>query len=654
MSLQATLTRITQLLRQGGFSSEAKVSYNIVVPILRALQWNTDDPDIVIPEYTVSLKGSQGRVDFALRLAPRQHPVVFIEVKKPTSEEGADQLLEYAFKHGGVPIAVLTNGRVSKFYLPGERGNFQERQFYKLDLFQHSVEEATEVFSRFLHRDRVVSGAALKQAKEALSEKTKNKEIMQILPQAWRDLLEESDEPLRALLIEKIKSLCGHVPSHKTIADFLQQEHQSLQIPSAPAVAPRTAENSSFYQPTNIPTSKIQIIGYELDGTRHTDLSGATTMAAIFNEFQRRDDTFLTHLQAQISQKRPLVSPNRNTLSVHAVPKPLMNGWWVDTNYTSHRKEEFIKIACKIMGVAYQQNLKLLHKQQQQHQALQIPPAPATTPQTVKNSNFDEPANIPSSKTRIIGYELDGNRHTNLIGSTTMTAIFDEFQRRDDTFLTRLQARTSQKRLLVSPNRNTLSVHAVPKRLMNGWWVDTHYNSANKEKFVKIACEIMGVAYQQNLKLIHKLQQQNQSSQIPPVSAVARRAAKNSSPKNSSPYKPVNRPPSKVKIIGYELNGERHTGLIGNTTMAAIFNEFQRRDDTFLTRLRARTSGGKRQLVSPNKNRLPMYSQNTVKKLKNGWWVNTHYSSSHKENFIKVACEIMEITYNRDLKLLWE
>ena len=106
-------------------------------------------------------------------------------------------------------MAVLTNGRVSRFYLPRADGEFQDRNFCKLDLFQHSVDVVADAFSRFLHRDRVASGEALKQAQEELSEKTKNKEIMQILPQAWRDLLEESDEPLRALLIEKSNPCAG-------------------------------------------------------------------------------------------------------------------------------------------------------------------------------------------------------------------------------------------------------------------------------------------------------------------------------------------------------------------------------------------------------------------------------------------------------------
>ncbi len=208
MNLQETIARISQSLQQGRFSSEATVSNGIVLPILRALQWDTDNTEIVIPEYPVSLGGTQGRVDFALSPAPRKNPVVFIEVKKPTSEAGVEQLLQYTYMRG-VPMAVLTNGRVSRFYLPAAGGEFQDRNFCKLDLFQHSVDVVADAFSRFLHRDRVASGEALKQAQEELSEKTKNKEIMQILPQAWRDLLEESDEPLRALLIEKSNPCAG-------------------------------------------------------------------------------------------------------------------------------------------------------------------------------------------------------------------------------------------------------------------------------------------------------------------------------------------------------------------------------------------------------------------------------------------------------------
>ena len=363
MNLQETIARISQSLRQGKFHSEATVSHNIVVPILRALQWNTDDPDIFIPEYPVSLKGSQGWVDFALRPAPGKHPVVFIEVKRPTSEEGADQLLEYAFKHGGVPIAVLTNGQVSKFYLPGERGDFQDRQFYNLDLLQRSVDEAAEVFSRFLHRDRVVSGAALEQAKKELAGKTKNKTIMHNLPQAWRALLEEPDEMLSELLIEKTESLCGYAPTPQAVADFLQQQHRAPQIPPAPAVARRTVKNRNSAEPAPPSPSKTKIIGYELDGIPHTNLIGSTTMMAIFNEFQRQDDTFLDRLQARIgSQKRPLVAPDRNAFLERVRPKQLPNGWWINTHHITAKKEKFLKIACEIMGKTYGRDLKLIWK----------------------------------------------------------------------------------------------------------------------------------------------------------------------------------------------------------------------------------------------------------------------------------------------------
>ncbi len=504
MSLQATLDQIIQLLRRGRFTSEADVSQGIVLQVLRDLEWDTGNIEIVIPEYTAG----RGRVDFALCPAPGKKPVIFIEVKKPALDEGAEQLLEYAFKHGGVPMAVLTNGQVSRFYLPGELGDFQERQFYNLDLLQRSVDEAVEVFSRFLHRDRVVSGAALEQAKKELAGKTKNKTIMHTLPQAWHALLEEPDGLLCDLLIDKTESLCGYAPTPQAVADFLQQQHQSPQIPPAPAVTLRAAENSSPYEPVKIPSSKTKIIGYELDGSRHTNLIGSTTIMAIFDEFQRRDDTFLPRLQARTSQKRPLVSPNKNTFSGRVRPKRLTNGWWIDTHYNSASKEKFVKIACEIMGVAYQQNLKLIHT------SPQIPPIPAVAPQAAKNSHFDEQVKIPSSKSgrsKIVGYELDGKFENSGSGAATMVAIFNRFYDLDHTFLTRLQPKTaSKKRKLVSPDKRNLFTKRSDlaakrtRKLKMGWWVNTNYGSIRIESFLKIACEIMGKTYGRDLKLIWK------------------------------------------------------------------------------------------------------------------------------------------------------
>ena len=135
MSLAEEISRIRKTLETGRFRNEASVSFGAVIPILEALKWPVRNTDIVAPEYSLEAR----RVDFAL-CYPEMKPIVFIEVKQVGQTEGADrQLFEYAF-HAGVPMAVLTDGQEWHFYLPGERGAYQERRVYKLDLLERGLE----------------------------------------------------------------------------------------------------------------------------------------------------------------------------------------------------------------------------------------------------------------------------------------------------------------------------------------------------------------------------------------------------------------------------------------------------------------------------------------------------------------------------------
>lgn len=82
--------------------------------ILRDLGWNDSDLSSreVLPEHAV---GSQ-RVDYALTVG--QVPKVFIECKKwnaPLTRH-EEQICFYAYS-AGVPFAIITNGKVWRFYL---------------------------------------------------------------------------------------------------------------------------------------------------------------------------------------------------------------------------------------------------------------------------------------------------------------------------------------------------------------------------------------------------------------------------------------------------------------------------------------------------------------------------------------------------------
>lgn len=98
------LQRHNQELRQ----SEALTRSALIDPVLRALGWNTEDPNLARPEYSVS----SGKADYAL-LSPGGKVTAFIEAKSLgqslEQDRDIDQLLRYAFTDG-IPYGVLTNG----------------------------------------------------------------------------------------------------------------------------------------------------------------------------------------------------------------------------------------------------------------------------------------------------------------------------------------------------------------------------------------------------------------------------------------------------------------------------------------------------------------------------------------------------------------
>ena len=154
MMLKTKLTEIQGRLTLEHFPNEAAVSQGIVIPILRELNWDTDNPRVVYPEHTA---GGGGRADFAL-CDGSGNPKIFIEVKKIGGdlEDGLKKLMQYA-QSADVHIVVLTDGRTWSFYLPFEAGKDKEKRVFKLDLSEHSAQESSEVLQRYLEKDRVVS-----------------------------------------------------------------------------------------------------------------------------------------------------------------------------------------------------------------------------------------------------------------------------------------------------------------------------------------------------------------------------------------------------------------------------------------------------------------------------------------------------------------
>ena len=241
MQIERTIEDIAQKLREGRFPNEQSISQGIVLRILRDLDWDVYDTNIVWPEYSTG----EGRVDFAL-CAPVGKPRCFVEVKQPgKAVDAVKQALEYAF-HTGAQFVTLTDGRTWSFYLPAEPGSYEDRRVFKLDLFEHTEQESAEILRRYLERGKVASGEALNTARKEYRDRNRRSAARQAIPVAWNELVERQAELPVKLLTDAVESKVGIRPDERDVLKFF-----AGLVPSSAISAP------GQHSPPNLPR-KVQ------------------------------------------------------------------------------------------------------------------------------------------------------------------------------------------------------------------------------------------------------------------------------------------------------------------------------------------------------------------------------------------------------------
>jgi len=91
-------------------SNEATVRYAIVNPFLKMLGWDVENPEEVIPEYSVP--EAKGKADYALFIKElSNNPIAFVEVKKldGINQDVITEKLRYSFDLG-VNYTIITDG----------------------------------------------------------------------------------------------------------------------------------------------------------------------------------------------------------------------------------------------------------------------------------------------------------------------------------------------------------------------------------------------------------------------------------------------------------------------------------------------------------------------------------------------------------------
>lgn len=109
--------------------SEALTRYALIDPLLRELGWDTADPDLVTPEYTVSGK----RADYAL--LESGSVVVFLEAKRleENLSNHRSQVVAYASELG-IRYPALTNGNEWEVYDNSQLVPIEQRRILAVSL----------------------------------------------------------------------------------------------------------------------------------------------------------------------------------------------------------------------------------------------------------------------------------------------------------------------------------------------------------------------------------------------------------------------------------------------------------------------------------------------------------------------------------------
>ncbi len=146
--LRERIDRHGDALRQ----SEALTRYALIDPLLRELGWDTEDPDMVVPEYS----SGSGRVDYAL--CKNSKSVIMLEAKKLDTplNDAIGQGIQYCLVEG-TEYFVVTDGRRWETYETHKPVPIDDKRIVQFDLKDPSAADAC-LKALALWRPSVISG----------------------------------------------------------------------------------------------------------------------------------------------------------------------------------------------------------------------------------------------------------------------------------------------------------------------------------------------------------------------------------------------------------------------------------------------------------------------------------------------------------------
>lgn len=219
--MESLIDTIKQYFDTGSYDSEEAVRAQICYPILQKLGWNTHSPVHVVPEYKVDTL----KVDIALCHSPRE-PVIFIEVKAPgkCSPQGQHQVFNYAAGQGGIPMIIFTDGDEWHFYNSYGTGGYESRKVKNIQLTKNDSTDCVKYFRRYLQYEEVKTEQAFDNLRRDYDQARSANEAKSKIPEAWSLLVNNSDEMLVEVIVDRVKEISDsrHTPKKEDVVEFLK------------------------------------------------------------------------------------------------------------------------------------------------------------------------------------------------------------------------------------------------------------------------------------------------------------------------------------------------------------------------------------------------------------------------------------------------
>ncbi|MBI4645593.1 MAG: hypothetical protein HY738_03105 [Bacteroidia bacterium] len=267
---------------------ESDTKQGIILPVLEHLGWNTKLVDEIIPEYPVN----GFRIDYKINAGNND---IFLKVKKTSEnlEKHEQQLLDYSFRFG-VEFSILTNGLNWWFYLPMQKGKWNERRFLDIDVTNQEISFVSNNFTNLLSKQKLISSEAILNAQKIVEDKIRKKNIELLMPKVWNSLMNDFNSPFIELFINELKKSSGYEPTYQEVREYIfnnlnpknvkkiQQEISIYKYFDAPSSISHILEVSWQYYKYGYEYRKaVNIVAHQRDLVSTTVMDQCTSVATI-------------------------------------------------------------------------------------------------------------------------------------------------------------------------------------------------------------------------------------------------------------------------------------------------------------------------------------------------------------------------------------